>query len=95
MTDCLEEQANELEALESIYPDELQSMFFYVHCFFSLWRLLLHLTRSIMGGLSKFSAVVVCHNVEVPSAQKLTTIPVKKFTGTFDVRFVHNMHILY
>ena len=47
------------------------------------------------AGLSKFSAVVVCHNVEVPSAQKLTTIPVKKFTGTFDVRFVHNMHILY
>ena len=45
--------------------------------------------------LSKFSAVVVCHNVKVPSGQKLTTIPVKKNTGTFDIRFVHNMHILY
>ena len=45
--------------------------------------------------LSKFSAIVVCHNVEVPSAHNvLTTIPIKKITGTFDVSFdtfVHNM----
>ena len=44
-------------------------VFPYRHLEMELSKDLLDLVR----GLSKFSAVVVCHNVEVPSAQKLTT----------------------